>query len=301
MIVEFAEPCGSARMRSPGGRTRLCFPCMELPVLPSQPTHGPEVIVRAIARTNAELTDNISHAEDLDCGRAFSNPERPRVWDANCIHQAFIPEGSTAADVMAEVQAHYQQLGRPCYKWFGADSAFPSDLADALQSAGWERGRMQVMRMVQASIPDSAATDLQVIPARAMVQAFHAFRRAEAAAEYGEDVADHLADCATDVLDDSRLDMLVARRDREVVGVAGVMAAGDIGIIYDVQTHREYRRQGIMTGLLAHVLDLCARSQFKTIVLETGFDNTGAIGLYERIGMERFATMDYYYKTPATS
>lgn len=272
---------------------------MELPILQSQPAHGPDVVVRAITRTNAELTSNISTGEDLNCGRAFSNPDRLNVWDANCVHQVFIPDGSDASDVIAEVEQHYASLGRPCYKWFASDAEFPAPLADALTANGWERGQMQVMRMVRASIPDSAAKDLQVVPARAMMAAFHAFRHDEAAAEYGEEVADNLANCATEVLDDPRLDMLVARRNREVVGVAGVMAAGDIGILYDVQTHRDYRRQGIMTGILAHVLDVCARSQFKTIVLETGLDNAGAIRLYERIGMERLTTFDYYFKTPA--
>ena len=95
-------------------------------------------------------------------------------------------------------------------------------------------------------------------------------------------------------LDDPHWDALLALRDGEPVARAGVMAVGEIGRIDQVFVSEPFRRQGIGRTMMGRVLEICARSLFKHVMLAVDPRNHAAITLYEQLGFRKIGQIVAY-------
>ena len=268
---------------------------MELPLLGAGDIAGTtDAFVRAIKKAWAESQRYAAEAAELDGALVFTNSLRPLVHMANCALDVKTPEDQPAAEVFEHVHAAFAEAGTKCHYLVPSDPVFDAAWAALLSGAGYERRETLVMAMRRLVPVENPRSDFQVLPARAVIPQYHRFRRALAAAEGNVSYADQLAAAFTDMLDDPRLDMVVARLDQEIIAAAGVYSLGETGILWDLATHPDRRREGIMRGLLHRVFELCARSQFKRLILDTTPENVGAIALYRSMGMEVATSFESY-------
>jgi ribosomal-protein-alanine acetyltransferase len=88
---------------------------------------------------------------------------------------------------------------------------------------------------------------------------------------------------------------LVAIVDGEVIGYAGLAAAGDQADVQTIAVLSAHQRLGIGSALLSGLLDEAARRGAKSVFLEVRADNPPAQAMYERFGFERIGVRRRYY------
>lgn len=257
---------------------------MPLPILnePTAPT--PENLVRLYHRAVLHFTRHLGAEASLDAGTAFTNPDLPDVDDANVLMDATVSDGSTVADVMHEVEAHYEAAGVRCRSIVlnpAAPAAHTVPLADHLLATGWRRHVADVFhRAGPPPRPGIPAPELTVIPARASYRHARALAE-ECAAEAGNP---RVADAILAHLDDPHWDALLALKDGRAVATVGVLAVGELGAIDGPFVGAAFRRQGAGRTMLDRAMEICARSLFKHVMLSVPPDNMPAIGLFTRFG-----------------
>ena len=267
---------------------------MPLPILQSAHDSSPQTLVRLFHRTELHWVRHLGEEAQLDVGTAITNPSLPNVWNANGMFDATLPEGTTAEEAVAEVEAHFAANGTRCRQWVmnpAAPAAQSARLAEHLLAAGGRADNDDIMYLGGRPVGVVRETaGLTVIPARA------SFRHARALAE--ERAADfgspQLAESAMLHLDDPHWDALVALRDGTAVARVGVLAVGEVGRIDQVFVSRPFRRQGIGRTMMGRALEICARSLFKHVMLSVAPDNRAAIALYEQLGFRRIGRLTAY-------
>ncbi|MFG0330824.1 MAG: GNAT family N-acetyltransferase [Phycisphaerales bacterium] len=276
---------------------------MELPVIgTTTAAAAPEALVRAVKRANAELGALSAARHELEGGTLLVNAERPTVDGVNAVYDLRMPDGSVAVEVIEQLErAAADAGGQPPRLWAPNDLEVSGEFRAALEARSLVRHEVRVMRMDQApSLDTPPELDLQILPARAAAPQYRELRRviaAAAAADGSTTGPDELADCQLEMLDDTRLDMLVGRLDGSLVAAGGVFAAGEVGLLWDLATHPDFRERGVMSSLFLRLLELCARSQFKVIALECHPDNARAIHFYEQRGMRRLIDFEVYRRS----
>lgn len=270
---------------------------MPLPILQPSRSHdaSPETLVRLFHRTEMHWVRHLSEETQLDAGTAFTNPEMPRVWDANLVIDAAVPEGTSVEETVAEVDQHFAARGVRCLQWIMNPSA-PAErtrpLIEHLLSRGGSARPVDIMHL--AGQPSGVVREvggLTIIPARASFRHARALAEEEAA-RWGEP---RLADASMLHLDDPHWDALLALRDGVAVGRAGVLAVGDVGRIDHVFVSERFRRQGIGRTLMSRALEICARSLFRHVMLCVRPDNREAVALYDQLGFRKVAQMVAYH------
>jgi len=269
---------------------------MELPVLANSSEPGIEAIVRALKKANADVCGQSAERCELSCATAYHALEFPDIWDVNISFDIHLPTGMTACQVVDEIADHFRDHDATCYTWVPNDIDCAPALVDYFNSEGFECERSLCMLLTNAKLPEKLRDDVQIIPARAMRKPYGELHHRAHVHQWGEGAADQMEAVQMNGLDNPQLDAFVARVDKEVVASAGIYSLGEIGVVYEVVTHPEFRRQGIMKALLDHLLRHAARCQFKTMALETSPDNDGAIGLYESFGFEKVTEFPIYRK-----
>ncbi|KAB2351775.1 ribosomal protein S18-alanine N-acetyltransferase [Actinomadura rudentiformis] len=84
--------------------------------------------------------------------------------------------------------------------------------------------------------------------------------------------------------------------DREIVGYAGLSAAGGQADVQTIGVRTGWRGAGIGAALLTELLDEAARRDSEAVFLEVRADNDPARRLYERFGFERVGLRKRYYQ-----
>jgi ribosomal protein S18 acetylase RimI-like enzyme len=268
---------------------------MPLPILQSShhnPT--PADLIRFYMQTERDWTRHTSEETTLDVGTAFHNAELDRVWDANNVIDAAIPEGMSPVDAVAQVDEHFASNGSRCRRWNINPSAPPErtrPLVDHLLSLGWRTLSCDVMYL--AGSPTGTIREvggLKIIPARASYR--HARELAgESSKRWNEP---QLVEAAILHFEDPHFDALLALKDGEAVAMAGVLAVGEIGRVDEVFVSEKYRRLGIGRTMMSRVLEVCARSLFRHVLLSCLADNAAAVALYGSIGFRRVGTIESY-------
>ena len=88
---------------------------------------------------------------------------------------------------------------------------------------------------------------------------------------------------------------ICAKYENKMVGFAGIKVVLDEADIMNIAVKKDYRRQGIATLLLNHILDFCKEKGIKTINLEVNEENFSAISLYQKFGFEECGRRKQYY------
>lgn len=89
---------------------------------------------------------------------------------------------------------------------------------------------------------------------------------------------------------------VVACRDHELVGYAGLMFAPDEAHITNIAVHPKVRRGGIGRLLLVHLIETALLRQVESLTLEVRVSNNAAQGLYRSFGFAPAGIRQRYYE-----
>lgn len=82
----------------------------------------------------------------------------------------------------------------------------------------------------------------------------------------------------------------------EIVGYAGLAAAGGQADVQTIGVRADHRKNGIGAALLTELLDEAVRRGSEAVFLEVRADNDAAHRLYERFGFARVGLRKRYYQ-----
>ncbi|MDA8238819.1 MAG: ribosomal protein S18-alanine N-acetyltransferase [Nitrospiraceae bacterium] len=89
-----------------------------------------------------------------------------------------------------------------------------------------------------------------------------------------------------------------AKRDGRVTGYIFASRILDEGHILDLAVHPDFRRQGIASALVAHVIEHLREEGCRFLYLEVRESNVPAIKMYGKFGFERIGIRKKYYVSP---
>jgi len=262
---------------------------MNLPVLTNTSLRVDDAsIVRMACKLELDDARGLGEETVLDAGIAVASRALARVHDANRIFDASLVPGTGAEALVQSVDQFFETQGLTCFKWAlnpSAPEEYTGPLSDYLLSRGYIRTSADVMRL------ESARRDVtpglpgaKIIPARA------SFRHARALAEFGcaSDGRDpELAEAQMARLDNPQYEQFLLLHEGEALGCAGVLSGGEACLIDNVFVLPSARRQGVASRLMARVIDHCARSLFKHVLLIVRPDNIPARALYHGLGFRK--------------
>ncbi len=87
---------------------------------------------------------------------------------------------------------------------------------------------------------------------------------------------------------------IIAEKDNEIVGFAGIILLPDDAEITNIVTKKSERKKGIGNLLLAKIIEM-AKEYKNNISLEVNEKNEIAIKLYEKYGFEKVGMRKKYY------
>ena len=90
----------------------------------------------------------------------------------------------------------------------------------------------------------------------------------------------------------------IAEKDSEVLGYIGISCVADEGYIANIAVFPNYRKQGVATALLNHVISLGRSLELSFISLEVRESNLDAIALYEKLGFKAEGKRRDFYTQP---
>ena len=165
-------------------------------------------------------------------------------------------------------------------------------MVELLLSRGYQAMQSDIMVLGQIGtivVPEIAG--VKIIPARASFR--HTRQLFE---EYAADKTPQLAEASMMHLDDPHWDSLLAIKEGEPLAHMGALAVGEIGRIESVYVAKAHRGKGLATLMMARVLEICARSLFKHVMLSVLPKNEVAIGLYQKFGFRRIGQITNYLR-----
>jgi ribosomal protein S18 acetylase RimI-like enzyme len=246
-------------------------------------------------KTETLWVEHTAEAEQLDFGTAYTNPSLSEVHEANLIRDVSVPQDVSPQQVFEQVEEYYRSKKTPCYYWSLLPST-PAEMArpmvELLLSQGYQAIQSDVMALERIA-PRAAAEmpGVKIIPARASFK--HTRQLFE---EYAADKTPQLAEASMLHLDDPHWDALLAMQDGAPLAHMGVLAVGEIGRIENVYVAKAHRGKGLASLMMDRVLEICARSLFKHVMLSVLPENQVAIGLYERFGFRKIGQITNYLR-----
>lgn len=259
---------------------------MPLPVLSASRATSDADRLRHFARTTQFWAAHLGDETQLDVGIAITNPRLPHSAEANCMLEAALPAGVSPGEGMQLMQSHFAAAGVRCLQWHlkaGETSDLTSPLATQLQRLGYSASTEEVFSLEKPTLApvEPAASPLMkltILPARA---AFAKVRDLALEADPRQIEARMLH------LDDPHCDSIVALYNGVAVGQISVLSVGDIGRIDQLYVALAHRRQGIGGLLVARAIEICARSQFRHILLGVRESGRHAKTLFARFGFRK--------------
>lgn len=250
--------------------------------------------VSAILRSNQAYYAQLSDTTSLQYGIAYTCPRYPSLESANQFREVLIEQLGDVETAFAEVEAHFAGAGVRCYAWVPAADQSIEPMATFLSSKGYCRRDLSAM-VVQEWVELPAPRDIRVLPARAMRKALHAihaeeFRMSDSAKQ------DMLMAAATERLDEPQMDAFVALLDGAPAGHCTLFQVGDIGRIVDLFVVELFRRGGVATALMGHLLRMARRLTMRITCMEIPSDSVAALTLCERCGLVQDGTTTEFVK-----
>lgn len=127
------------------------------------------------------------------------------------------------------------------------------------------------------------------------------------AGEHITDLAETERLCFADPWSEKGLsDELCNPHARFFTALAGDKVAGYIGAhnvvgqvyITNVAVNPEFRRQGVATALIEHLVDYVVKEKAEFVTLEVRASNDNAISLYAKMGFEKVGRRTAFYENP---
>jgi len=257
---------------------------MALPIL--KVSHASEGdLLRMFHRARLHWARHEAEETTFDFGTAFTNPQLPRY--GNQVVDALVPDGLSAAEVLAQAEEHFEKAGAVCRRWVmapGAGEARTKPLVEALMGRGFVRGSYDILHLShQPTTAIQEVGGLTIIPARASYK--HVRQLAEEWAAVWK--APELAEAIMLHLDGDHTDALIALKDGKPAAFAFVLGVGDFGCIEDLFVSAAFRNQGVGRTMMSRAMEICARSLFKHVFIGADAENGPAMKLYYRFGFQR--------------
>lgn len=252
---------------------------MPLPILMAQTSgRDPIELLRFYARARVHYCRNLGEENELAAGVSFTNRDFPNMPEGNCLIDAVVPDGISAADAFSGVEEHFASHRTRCLE---VNIKSPG-LEPILIAKGYQRQQVRVAYVPTVrSLPDVGPlkdlSGVKVIPARASYR--------HVSDQYQGKIA---------LLDDGHWDALLALHNGQAVAGVGVLAVGDIGLIADLFVVETLRRRGLGRLMVARAMEICARSVFKHVFMRVGADNGAALNLCRAFGMAIIGEQIHY-------
>lgn len=96
-------------------------------------------------------------------------------------------------------------------------------------------------------------------------------------------------------MENSNSTVIIAKRDSEILGFAGIWKAVDVMHIMDIVVAKKYRRQHIGKALLEKLIELTIQNNIYELTLEVRQDNIPAIYLYTKYNFQKIGERKNYY------
>ncbi|MEE9294749.1 MAG: GNAT family N-acetyltransferase [Phycisphaerae bacterium] len=257
-------------------------------------------ILRALQAYGLQLGESFS----LDWGIAYTCPRFPQLDSANQFREIIIEETEAHGfesvglpSVFESVEEHFAQQGLKCRRWAPAVDQPLGKLEAFLTGRGFVCEDFVVMGL-RSWADLEVAEGIRVLPARAMPKALcEILHEAYAASE--PFLRDALVAAATERLDDPQIQGLVATLEGKPVGFGAFYEVGDIGLVTDVFVSEAYRRRGVGTALMDHILKLARRLMMRITCARVPADGAAAIELLRSCGMEADGRLTEFVAPPA--
>ena len=263
---------------------------MTLPVLPSSTIVSEATLLRHYDRALLHWLRHYGDENDIGVGVAIAHPELSRIAEANTLLDAIVPAAASGEATIGQIDAAFGSLRASCARIvLNPDSAatLPAEFSDLLLGRGYVKDTVQVLALGQAPGGLKQTYEgLTIIPARASFH--HATQLAQ------EMIAAEAAQATESLqlhLDDSHYDALIALGDGKAVACAGVLAAGEVGLLRQLYVSPQHRRRGIGTVLLARALDICQRSAFRHVLAGVAGRNEAYLSLLTKSGFRTVGTI----------
>lgn len=99
-------------------------------------------------------------------------------------------------------------------------------------------------------------------------------------------------------ISDSKLAALVIRRAGRIAGYLIAFLRGYELLIANIAVEEEFRREGLASKLISHILDEAVKKGLTYAVLDVRKSNAGAIDLYKGFGFRVIGKRRGYYSSP---
>jgi GNAT superfamily N-acetyltransferase len=268
---------------------------MPLPILSTSYEPAPADLLRHYLRCRLHWVRHLSDDETvLDVGTAFTNPQLAAIGDANHIRDVSAPPGESPANVVKMVDDHFDARGVRC-AYYVMNPSTPAEqngaLIEHLISTGYTPATRQVLMLGKfAGAAPRAQADLKLIPTRASYRHFHELAERHAS-EIG---APQLTQAWEAHLDDPHYDALLALENGATIAHGGVLAIGEMGYLAQIYVAPARRRQGIGTLILSRLMEISARSLFKSIYVDLDSSNPAAESLLKKFGFRAIGQSTIY-------
>ena len=236
----------------------------------------------ALLRATQAYCLQLSEAEALDWGVAFTSPRFARLPEANQLREFAVPQEADVPGAFAAVEAFYAARGLVCYRWTPAAGQPYEVVGQVLWEKGYRRRDLRAYAL--GSWPNRASRpDLRVLPARPLREQFAQTFLDSQAPGTPEDRA-LAAEAGLARLDHAGYTAYVALRHGHPVGRGALFQVGDIGRVSALYVLPAHRRQGVGSALLSQVLGVARQYMTRTICLELPADDEPALHCVERMG-----------------
>lgn len=91
---------------------------------------------------------------------------------------------------------------------------------------------------------------------------------------------------------------LVAAQENQVIGYVGSQTVLGETDMMNIAVHPNYRKQGIGTELIKHLIDALTSRGSHSLMLEVRISNEAAISVYNKLGFVEVGCRKNYYRNP---
>lgn len=238
--------------------------------------------VGAVLRSNQAYQLQLSRAESLACGVAYTCTRFPDLCEANQLCELMVRDEGDIPEAYAAVEDYFAERGLRCFRWApAADQPY-----EALGQYLWERGyrRRDLLACALTRWPERPpGDDLRILPARPMRELYRQ-TFLDPGGPYASAHQEACAEAGLERLDEPSFEAHVGLVGGRPAGRCALFQVGDIGRVVDLYVLSGYRGRGVGACLLGHVLGIAQRFMARTVCLEVEADNAAARRCVQRMG-----------------
>lgn len=242
-------------------------------------------ITSALLHSTQAHCRQLSTVEVLEWGEAHTSTRFAGLHEANQFREFRVPDEIDVPTAYEAVEAHFAERGLTCFRWSSTTDQPYEAMGRFLCEKGYRRRDVSAWVLAQWT-EVRPADGVRILPARPMRQQYRQ-TFLDPAGPYPNDYQELSAEAGLERLDNAGYDAYVAIVDDRPVGRGALFQVGDIGRVIDLYVLSAYRRRGVGTALLAHVLTIAKRVMARTICLEIEADNLPTQRCVERMGFLR--------------